>query len=185
MDDSKIIELYWLRDEAAICETDKKYGRLLHSITLNILSKFEDAEEIVSDTYRKAWNIMPPQRPKFLSAYLGRIARNLSINLWQKNRAQKRYSGVEILISELTDCIPLSLSVEQEIEGRELTETINFWLLSIPADDRVLFIRRYWFGDTLINLAAECGTTPNKLAGRIYRLRKRLRKFLESEGIFI
>jgi RNA polymerase sigma-70 factor (ECF subfamily) len=185
MEDFQIIELYWLRDEVAISETDKKYGRLLHSITRNILTEYEDAEEIVSDTYKKAWNTMPPQHPKFLSAYLGRIARNLSINLWQKNRAQKRYNGTEILLSELTDCIPSSRSVDQEFEGRELTGGISLWLSSLPVDDRVLFIRRYWFGDTLNILAAECGTTPNKLAGRIYRLRNRLRKFLEGEGIFI
>jgi|LGOV01.1.fsa_nt_gb RNA polymerase sigma-70 factor (ECF subfamily) len=185
MEDLQIIELYWSRDEAAISETDTKYGRLLHSIAKNILSKHEDAEETVSDTYSKAWDAMPPQRPKYLSAYLGRIARNLSINRWHKNRAQKRYYGVEVLLSELTHCVPDTQSVEQEIETEELAEAISRWLLSLSLDDRVLFMRRYWFGDALNDLAAECGTTPNKLAGRMYRLRQSLRKVIEREGIVL
>ena len=103
MEDWQIIEQYWSRNEAAIQETDKKYGRLLHSITWNILSNTEDSEECVSETYLKAWNSMPPEKPCSLAAYLGRMARNLSINRWHEKRAQKRYNGAEMLLSELSD----------------------------------------------------------------------------------
>jgi RNA polymerase sigma-70 factor (ECF subfamily) len=185
MEDLQIIEMYWLRDEAAISETDKKYGRLLHSIANNILSKCQDAEETVSDTYSKAWDAMPPQRPKFLAAYLGRITRNISINYWHKNRAKKRDCNAEILLSELNNCIPSTQNVEEEMETRELTKVINGWLRSLSQDDRVLFMKRYWYGDAVKDLAIECGTTPNKLVGRIYRLRQSLRNVLESEGIFL
>ena len=185
MEDQQIIELYWKRDEAAISETDKKYGRLLHQISFNILSKHEDVEETVSDTYNKAWNTMPPQRPKFLSAYLGRISRNLSINYWNRNRAQKGDCSVEVILSELSECIPSRQNVEEEIETREITRVINSWLYSLTQDDRVLFMRRYWYCDSVNDLAVECGTSPNKLAGRIFRLRQKLKKVLEREGIFL
>ncbi len=185
MEDIEIIELFWSRDESAISETDKKYGRLLHRIAGNILSKHEDAEESVSDTYNKAWNTMPPQRPKFFSAYLGRITRNNSINYWYKNRAQKRDCSVEVILSELNNCIPSTQNVEEEIETMEITKVINSWLHSLSQDDRVLFMRRYWYGDAVNDLAVECGITPNKLAGRIYRLRQKLRNVLEREGIFL
>lgn len=185
MEDLQIIDLYWSRDEEAISETSKKYGRMLHSIAMNILSRQEDAEETVSDTYGKAWETMPPQRPKFLSAYLGRIARNLSINLWHKNRAQKRYNGVEVLLSELSQCVPTAQGVETQIENKELAGIISRWLFSLPKGDRVLFMRRYWFGDALQDLAVECGTTSNKLAGRMYRMRESLRKVLEGEGVVL
>jgi len=183
MEDLQIIKLYWLRDETAIEETDKKYGGLLHNIALNILSNYEDGEECVNDTYTKAWNAIPPQNPIFLAAYLGRIVRNLSINRWHKNRAQKRYNGAEVLLSELSDCIPALNTVEKEIETYELTKVISDWMHTMSQDDRVLFLRRYWFGDTLNKLARECGTSPNKLAGRMYRLRLNLRNELEKEGI--
>lgn len=183
MEDLQIIELYWSRNEDAIKETHKKYNRLLHGIAFNILSCPEDSEECVNDTYRKAWNGIPPQKPNSLVAYLGRIVRNLSINRWHKNRAQKRYSGVEVLMSELVHCIPTSETVEKEIEAHELSNIISDWLCTLSRDDRVLFMRRYWFGDPLNNLACECGTTANKLAGRMYRLRKSLKYTLEKEGV--
>ncbi|QNO14289.1 sigma-70 family RNA polymerase sigma factor [Alkalicella caledoniensis] len=185
MEDLQIIDLYLCRNEAAIQETDTKYGRLLNSIALNILSNCEDSEECVNDTYCKAWNAIPPQKPKSLASYLGRIVRNLSINRWHKNRAQKRYNGAELLITELSDCIPTLGNVENEVEGKELSEVISDWLYTLSRDDRVLFLHRYWFGDPLNKLADECGTTPNKLAGRMYRLRQSLKSTLEKEGVLI
>jgi RNA polymerase sigma-70 factor (ECF subfamily) len=185
MEDLQIIELYWSRNEEAIQETNTKYGRFLHSIALNILSNQQDSEECVSDTYCKAWNVIPPQKPNSLAAYLGRIVRNLSINRWHEKRAQKRYNGAELLISELSDCVPSSNSVEKGIEVRELSEVISDWLCTLSQDNRVLFLRRYWFGDPLNKLADECGTTINKLAGRLYRLRQSLKNILKSEGVWL
>lgn len=114
MEDMQIVKLFWSRDEAAIRETNAKYGGLLHTIALNILSNHEDSEECVSDTYSKAWNAMPPQKPNSLAAYLGRIVRNLSINRWYEHRAQKRYNGADVLLSELSECVPSTNNVEKE-----------------------------------------------------------------------
>ncbi|NLL39031.1 MAG: sigma-70 family RNA polymerase sigma factor [Clostridiales bacterium] len=185
MEDRQIVEQYWSRNEAAIQETDKKYGWLLHSIARNILSNIEDSEECVSDTYLKAWNSIPPEKPGHLAAYLGRIVRNLAINRWHKNRAQKRYNGAETLLSELSDCVPASDNTEMEVETDEISEVISNWLYTLPKDDRVLFLRRYWYGDSLKKLADECGTTQNRLAGRMYRLRQNLKGALEKEGVII
>lgn len=106
MEDAAIVALYWNRDEAAIAETQRKYGSYCQAIAQNILSSREDAEECVSDAWNAAWNAMPPQRPGSLSAFLGRIVRNLSISRWRRDRAQKRYAGLEVLLSELEDCLP-------------------------------------------------------------------------------
>lgn len=182
LEDSDIIELYWQRDETAITKTDQKYGRFCYGIAMNILSVHEDAEECVSDTYRCVWNAVPPERPRSLSAYLGRIIRNLSFNRWNKKHAQKRYGGMELLLSELEDCIPFSESVEQTVEARELSKLINKWLTSLPRVDRALFVRRYWNGDALADLAKEYGVKSSKLAQRMFRLRKRLKASLEQEG---
>lgn len=182
MEDAQIIGLYWSRNEAAISESSAKYGHMLKRISFNILLSHEDSEECVNDTYGKAWDTMPPHKPDSLAAYLGRITRNISINRWHKNHAKKR-GGADVLLSELSDCIPSPKSIEAEIEVSALAEVISKWLYSLPQDDRVLFMRRYWFGDSLSSLAAECSTTPNKLAGRIYRLRKKLRSAFEKEEI--
>ncbi len=185
MEDFEIIDLYNSRNERAIKETQDKYGRMLHSISYNILFNNMDSEEMVNDTYNKAWNAIPPESPTYLGAYLARITRNLSINLWKSKRALKRYDGVELLLSELEDCIPSNESLEDILETKEITKAIDNWLGSLGKDDRVLFLKRYWYGESLNSLAKEAGTSANKLAGRIYRLRESLRKFLEKEGIFI
>lgn len=185
MDDIHIIKLYWARDEAAIQETNTKYGGMLNTIAYNILSNHQDSEECINDTYCKAWNAMPPQKPNFLAAYLGRIVRNLSINRWHEHRAQKRYNGAEVMLSELSDCVPSANDVDKEIKAEELSEVISNWLCKLSQNDRVLFLRRYWFGDQVKKLAEECGTTPNKLAGHIYRLRRSLKNALEKEDIYL
>lgn len=185
MDDTEIIALYNARVETAISKTHSKYGRMLHRIALNILSNHEDSEEIVSDTYGKAWDTIPPQQPSALGAYLGRITRNLSINRWHSLRAKKRFSGADVLLSELGDWISSPDTVETEIEAAELVRAIDRWLGALPTDDRILFLRRYWFGDEVKELAKESETAPNKLTSRLYRLRQSLKKTLEQEGIFL
>lgn len=185
MDDIQIVELYWSRNETAISESNLKYGHMLGSIAYNILLSKEDSAECVNDTYVKAWKTMPPKKPDSLAAYLGRIIRNLSINRRHENRAQKRGGGAEILLSELSDCIPSQSLVEKEAEEHELTEIINNWLSSLPQDDRILFLRRYWFGDSLKKLANECSVSESKIAGRIYRLRLKLKLTLEKEGVSV
>lgn len=185
MEDAEIIELYWSRDEAALTESDVKYGRMLRHIAFQILFSQQDSEECVNDTYGRAWESIPPKRPDSLAAYLGRIARNLSISRWYEGRAQKRGSGAGVLLSELSECIPSPGSVESEMETGRLTEIINSWLQTLPRDDRVLFLRRYWYGDSLDALAFKCSVSPNKMAGRIYRLRQKLKAVLEKEGVSV
>ncbi len=181
MEDHQIIDLYWKRDESAITETDCKYGIFCHRIAMNLLSVHEDAEECVSDAYLQAWNSMPPQRPKKLKLWLGQVVRNIAINLWHKSHAKKRYNGVDQLLSELEDTIPSNQNVEREIENAELGAMINEWLLSLPEDDRNLFVHRYWHGIALNELARRRNIPPQKLAQKMYRLRLSLKSFLEKE----
>ena len=183
MEDKTIIDLYFARDESAITETDRKYGAFCRRIALNILRLAEDAEECVNDTWYAVWNRVPPEIPQSLSAFLGRITRNLSISRYRANRAKKRGDGLEILLSELEDCIPSPDSVESAAEHRELTEDINRWLASLSPDSRVLFVRRYWYGDAVGKLASEYGCTAAAMAQKLHRLRLKLKEFLSKRGI--
>lgn len=185
MEDKFIIDLYWARNEMAISETDTKYGRMLHSISYNILSSWEDSEECVGDTYIRAWNSMPPNKPNSLIAYLGRIVRNISIDVYRKDRAKKRYNGIEILLSELAECIPDSTTTESRFEEKSFSKLISKWLYTLSKEDRLLFVQRYWYGYSLKELSITYNLNSNKLAGKMYRLRKALKEELESEGIFI
>ena len=162
MEDSQIIELYYSRNEQAIKESDHKYGPLCHRISLNILSVKEDAEECVNDTWFAAWKRMPPDRPNALGAFFGRITRNLSISRWR---------------------VPAPENVEQAIDEKELTQLLNIWLDSLNQDDCSLFVRRYWYGDAVNALASEWGLLPNQISQRLLRLRKKLKAFLEKEGV--
>lgn len=183
MEDGQIIELYHSRDEAAIAESEKKYGGLCRCIAMGILSVREDAEECVSDTWHAAWRKMPPERPGSLRAFLGRITRNLSISRYRANRAQKRYDGMEVMLSELSDCIPSPNDVERHLDRSFLAGTISRWLDSLPGEDRRLFVRRYWYGDSVQALALESGCPAGRMAQRMLRLRRSLKTVLEKEGI--
>ena len=183
MEDTDIIQLYWARDEGAIAATDEKYGTLCRSLSHNILASREDAEECVNDTWHRAWNTMPPQRPGSLRAYLARIVRNLSIDRWRARRSQKRGEGMEALVLELEDCVPAVQSAEAEFEAKETAAAIDRWLDTLSQEDRVAFVRRYWYGERVDALAGQCGCTPKQMAGRLFRLRGGLRRALEREGV--
>lgn len=185
MEDRVIIELYWQRDERAIAETAAKYGGFCHTIAMNLLGQREDAEECVNDTWHTAWRSIPPQRPSRLRAWLGRVVRNLALGLWNRNHAQKRCPGLTALLEELEDCVPAPQTVESAVEAAELTAAIQRWLEGLARQDRVLFLRRYWSGMPLKDLAALTGTTPDRLAHRMSRLRRSLRASLEQEGITV
>ena len=182
MEDLQIINLYFKRDEAAISETETKYGAFCHRIALNILSINADADECVNDAYLQAWNSIPPHKPDKLGAWLGKVVRNIAFDLWKKNHRQKRYAGIEQLLNEFEDCIPSPATVERQIEEQELTEVINTWLASLPQNDRIIFVRRYWYGETVNTLAQESGTSPANMAKKMYRLRQKLKSKLEKEG---
>ena len=185
MDDKAIITLYHNRDEAAIIETQIKYGSFCKRIAMNILQVAEDAEECVNDTYHAAWNRMPPEFPSSLSAFLGRITRNISISKFRANRAKKRYNGIELLLSELEECIPSPVKTEDALDAKELTTYISRWLNSLPSDDSALFVQRYWYGQSVQDLAGKIPCSPGKMAQRMLKLRKSLKNFLEKEGITI
>lgn len=183
MEDKDIIELYFKRDEQAIKETSNKYGAFCYRIAMNVLSIKEDADECVNDTYLAAWKQIPPTNPQSFCSFLGRITRNISISRFRSIRAKKRYNGIEIMLSELNDCIPSGESLEMIVEAKRLAEYISDWLESLPVDDCALFVRRYWFGDEVWQLAKECGITQNQMAQRMFQLRKKLRNTLEKKGV--
>lgn len=185
MEDNMIIDLYWARNEQAIEESKRKYDRALTKISYNILNSPEDSEECVSDTYVKAWNAIPPDKPFSLFAYLGRITRNISINLWHKNHAEKRNGAGDVLLSELEECIPSNNSTEQTVEVNELSRIISDWLFSLSKRDRLLFIRRYWYGDSIDDLSKSFAQSKSAVSGRLFRMRNKLKLKLEKEGISI
>lgn len=182
MEDTAIIELYWARNEDALTQTDQKYGPMCRALAFNILSDRQDSEECVNDTWHRAWDTMPPQRPDSLRAYLGRIVRNLSISRLRKRTAQKRGGGLDVMLSELEDCLPAAGSIENKLEDKELAASISRWLRTLSTDDRVLFVRRYWYGEPSHDLAREWDLLPNQMAKRMLKLRRSLKQFLEQEG---
>ncbi len=183
MEDAAIIGLYWARDERAIVASDEKYGKLCRSLSRDILDSLEDAEECVNDTWEKAWDTMPPQRPGSLRAYLAKITRNLSIDRWRARRAKKRGSGLEIVLDELDECLPAAPSADEIIEVRETAQAIDHWLDTLSPADRNAFLRRYWYGQRVDRVAEQAGCSPNSMTKRLGRLRDGLRKALEQEGI--
>lgn len=185
MTDEAIIGLYFDRDQQAIAESELKYGGFCRYLAENILQSREDAEECVNDTWLTVWNRIPPTRPERLKAFLGRITRDLSIDRWRSNRAKKRYDGTELLLSELEDCVPAAQNVEAAAELRELTEAIDRWLKDLETEERVAFVRRYWYGEPVKDLAKHFAVSPNQMAQRLRRLRLRLRSALEAEGVVI
>lgn len=183
MEDKRIIELYFQRKENAISETANKYGAFCHKIAMNILSIREDAEECVNDTYFSVWNQIPPTNPNSFCAFLGRITRNLSISRFRSLRAKKRYNGIELMLSELEECIPDTSNVEKQIEANQLSCYINEWLYSLPEYEAILFIRRYWYGDSVKDLARKAGVSAAQMAQVMLRLRKYLKAYLEQKGV--
>lgn len=182
MNDREILALYQRRQEAAIAATAEKYGGLCRRISENLLGP-EDAEECVNDVLHAAWTRIPPEAPNSLGAWLGRVTRNLSISRFRKNRAQKRHTGMDVLLSELNDCLPDPVDVAEAVEAAELSEILSSWLDCLPREDRSAFIRRYWYGDAVQKLAEEIGCTPAQMSQRLLRLRKKLKKHLEAKGV--
>lgn len=183
MEDRGIIELYFNRDQRAVEETRAKYGGLCHSLALNLLGVAEDAEECVNDCYLAAWNRIPPERPRSLRAYLARLTRNLAVSRYRRNRASKRYTGMEAQLEELAECLPSREDVEVELERRELGALISRWLDGLSERDRRLFIRRHFYGAAVEELARELSEKPNTVSQRLRRLRLELRDVLEREGV--
>ena len=186
MEDQEIIELYWARSEQAIAESETKYGAFCRAIAWNILHQEEDAEECVNDTWLRAWNTMPPQRPGILSAFFGRLTRNLSLDRWRYHRAAKRGGPqVEVALEELGDCVPAPGRPEEHLEERETAALISRFLREQPQMDRVLFLRRYWYLDSIADLAQRFSIGESQVKSRLHRTRVRLREALLREGVAV
>ena len=186
MDDEQIIELYWARSEQAIHESETKYGAFCRSIARNILAQEQDAEECVNDTWLNAWNAMPPQRPSILSAFLGRLTRNLSLDRWRHNRAAKRGGPqMEVALEELRDCLSAPGRPEERLEARETAALISRFLREQPALNRVLFLRRYWYLDSISALAERFSLSESAVKSNLHRTRLRLKEVLLKEGVAV
>lgn len=183
MVNKEIVSLYLARREEAIRETEKKYGAYCRQISRNVLTVKEDAEECVNDAYHAAWTHIPPDEPVSLKVYLGRLIRNLAISRYRKNHAAKRYAGAELLLSELEDCVPYTDTPERIAEADELAHELTDWLSSLAKEDRILFLRRYWYGVSVKRLAQERGCKANAAAQRLYVLRGALRDYLFTKGV--
>ena len=185
MEDSKIIGLFFERSEQAIAELDRKHGPAVRKTAVNILKDRLDAEECVNDTYLRTWNNIPPQVPSHLASYVCRIAHNLAIDRYHANHAEKRASQYDLVLDEMEECIPSGFNVEGELEAKELGAAINRFLRDLNGEDRFLFVRRYWYADSLGDLAALTKGSPNRISVRLFRLREKLRKTLTKEGLLV
>ena len=184
MDDAMILDLYWSRSESAIHETAEKYGGYCSTIANNILRNQEDAEECVNDTYLRAWDAIPPQRPTVLRAFLGKITRNLSLNKYKEQRTQKRGgSEVDLLLSELEDCIPSGSDVEREFESSLIVPAINAYLQTLDSNNRIVFVRRYWYVESIQSISLRFQMSESKVKSMLFRTRKGLKAYLDSEGV--
>ncbi|MBQ3196053.1 MAG: sigma-70 family RNA polymerase sigma factor [Clostridia bacterium] len=186
MNDDKIVELYLLRNEKAIKATAYKYGKYCYSIAYGILENREDAEECVNEAYLNTWNCIPPQRPKLLRTFIGKITRNLSLKLYEKRSAEKRGGGQAALcLEELAECIPANSDGGRIADDIAIKQLLNGFLEGLPTDMRRVFVRRYWYMSSVAEIADMYGFTHSKVATLLHRGRKKLKALLEKEGIEI
>lgn len=182
MEDYKIVDLYWARNEAAITESEKKYGKMLRSLSYSLLSSREDAEECVNDTYLGAWNSMPTAKPMYLGAFLSKITRRISVDRWRRDHREKR-GGILNLTEELTECIPDSITPQKEYERELLAKELNVFLQELPAEKRVIFVKRYFCSQPVGDIARELGMSEPKVKITLHRLREQLRQRLEARKL--
>ena len=182
MDDKRIVELFFQRDEQALTETRQKYSRYLHRVAHNILQNEQDAEECVSDTYLRAWNAIPPHRPTRLAVFLGKITRRLALDRYAALTAHKRGSGTTAdILEEWRDALP---NVDGDpADDLAVRDALSRFLRQLPADKRRVFVRRYWYGDTIAAIAADSHATESAVKMTLSRTRDELKTFLEKEGI--
>ena len=185
MTDEKIVKLFFERSERALSETERSYGRYFRSIAFGILHNNEDAEEIVNDTYMKAWNVIPPEKPRNLKAFIGTMTRQLSINRLKSNNAKKRGEGTKpAQFEELSECIGAE-SEDPIVESQGLSEAISLFLHSVSLQSRRFFIRRYWHMQPIIQIAKDCRVSESKVKSSLMRTRAKLKEFLKKEGFNI
>ena len=183
MEDNFIIDLYWQRDQLAIEQTERKYGKYLTKVAYQVLYNLEDCAESVNDTYMAAWNAMPPHRPQSLCAFLSKLTRRISIDLLRKRQSAKRGGGeYELSLEELSQCLPGGSDPEEAVNSRELVRTIEKFLLDLPEKTRNVFIGRYFYMDPVKEVARYCGLTESNTKVLLYRTRLALGDYLKEEG---
>ena len=186
MRDTEILDLYWNRDEHAIMETQKSYGNYCYSIAYNILHTREDSEECVNDTWLRAWNAIPPNRPGRFALFLGTITRNLSFDRWKYKNTLKRGNGeMDIALDELEECVPASVTTEDAIEEAELQRNINSFLGTLKEQERNIFLRRYWYAEEYNEIAKRYEMKLNTVKTTLFRVRGKLKVYLEKEGVVL
>ncbi|MBP5249296.1 MAG: sigma-70 family RNA polymerase sigma factor, partial [Lachnospiraceae bacterium] len=177
------IELYWERDEQAIAESEKKYGAYCRAVAHNILSDAEDEEECVNDTWLRAWNVIPPERPRMFSVFLGKITRNLAIDLYRRKTREKRGGGeTALVLDELSECVSGNDDPVDKVMEHDLREQISNFLRSLPPEKRSVFVLRYWYAESVSNIAKRFGMTTTNVSVTLSRLRAGLKKHLTERG---
>ena len=185
IDDEKIIEMLFERSEQAIRELDIKYGKICHNLSYNIVNNRQDAEECVNDAYLGAWNAIPPVRPNPLLSYIVKIVRNISLKIYWRKEAAKRSSHYTIALEEIEACIADQKTVEDEIEARELARIIEDFLDTLTVENRVIFMRRYWFADSYKDIAELVGLSEKNISVRLTRIREKMKQYLIEREVFV
>lgn len=186
MEDARIIECFWQRNEEAIKEADAKYGRYCHAVADNILHNNEDSEECVNDTWMKAWGSIPPERPRHLKAFFAKITRNLAFDKYKKKNAGKRGCGeIALALDELEECIFGTSDVETELSMRELEKSVDRFVGSLPEREANVFVRRYFFTESVRSISRRLCMSENSVTVMLSRTRQKLRKYLQQEGYVI
>lgn len=185
IDDEKIIDLFFERDQQAIRELEIKYGKICHNLSYNIVNSRQDAEECVNDAYLGAWNAIPPTRPNPLLSYIVKIVRNISIKIYWRKEAAKRNSIYTIAMQEIETCIADKKTVEDEIEARELAHIIENFLDSLTTKERIIFMRRYAYIDTYADIAKRVGTSEKNVSVRLSLIRQKMKQYLIEREVFV
>ncbi len=183
MTDEKIIELFFARDEAALNHTAEKYEKYCYTVAYNILSNHQDSEECVNDTYLAAWQSIPPERPKQLSAYLGKIVRNFALMRHRKERAYKRSANIAVISDEILALIPDNFDISEEYDARRIGFIIDTFLRTINKTDRQIFVRRYWYCDSIADICRQFGFGESRVKVSLHRTREKLAETLKKEGV--
>lgn len=183
MQDEKIIDLFFERSEEAILALEQKYGKLCRQISANILGDSGAVEECLNDSWLGVWNTIPPERPRHLGSFVCRIVRNLSLKRYRRDSAQKRNSQFDTAFEELQECLHGGSSAERQLEQKELVKSIEGFLDSLNQENRVIFLRRYWFSDSYEAIARRTGRSEKAISVRLVRLREKLRRYLTERGI--
>ena len=183
--DEKIVELFFARDQQGIQELDLKYGKACHNLSYHIVNNRNDAEECVNEAYFGAWNAIPPANPDPLLSYLLKIVRNISLKLYWRKEAAKRSGHYKIALEEIEGCIAAPKTVEDEIEARELARIIEEFLDTLTVENRVIFMRRYWFADSYKDIAEFVGLTEKNISVRLTRIRKKMKQYLIEREVFV